>query len=279
MQFITALDPRGHFDVVFIDSGAGIGDNVLFFVGAAQEAILVVNPEPTSLIDAYAVVKVCRSRPACGPSASSSTRWSTSWRRGDLPKADHGHQPLPEGAHAPPGLHPARRELPSGHHGPAPAGRDVPELAGQPRARGHRDAAAGRSARHPSGQRAQGHVAALAARSRRHLLVDACNRRALATYASATTDADDADPALRAAHRPRGAPDRDPHRAQERLRRPVVGGRARPAGGGAALRRRPRGHASRPSSSIASAAPCWTSCAAWTTCRAGCVRAPTTCRR
>lgn len=46
------------FDVVFIDSGAGIGDNVLFFVGAAQEALLVVSPEPTSLVDAYAVVKV-----------------------------------------------------------------------------------------------------------------------------------------------------------------------------------------------------------------------------
>lgn len=59
MQFITALDPlEDLFDVVFIDSGAGIGDNVLFFVGAAQEAILVVNPEPTALIDAYAVVKV-----------------------------------------------------------------------------------------------------------------------------------------------------------------------------------------------------------------------------
>jgi flagellar biosynthesis protein FlhG len=58
-EFITALDPLEElFDVVFIDSGAGIGDNVLFFVGAAQEAILIVNPEPTSLIDAYAVVKV-----------------------------------------------------------------------------------------------------------------------------------------------------------------------------------------------------------------------------
>jgi flagellar biosynthesis protein FlhG len=58
-RFMSSLDPiEDLFDVVFIDSGAGIGDNVLFFVGAAQEAILVVNPEPTSLIDAYAVVKV-----------------------------------------------------------------------------------------------------------------------------------------------------------------------------------------------------------------------------
>jgi flagellar biosynthesis protein FlhG len=59
MRIITALDPiEDLFDVVFIDSGAGIGANVLFFVGAAQEAILVINPEPTSLVDAYAVVKV-----------------------------------------------------------------------------------------------------------------------------------------------------------------------------------------------------------------------------
>jgi flagellar biosynthesis protein FlhG len=36
----------------------GIGDNVLFFVGVAQEVVLVLSPEPTSLVDAYAVVKV-----------------------------------------------------------------------------------------------------------------------------------------------------------------------------------------------------------------------------
>lgn len=59
MRLITALDPLEElFDVVIVDTGAGIGDNVLFFVGAAQEAILVVNPEPTSLTDAYATVKV-----------------------------------------------------------------------------------------------------------------------------------------------------------------------------------------------------------------------------
>jgi hypothetical protein len=31
---------------------------VLFFVGMAQEVVLVLSPEPTSLVDAYAVVKV-----------------------------------------------------------------------------------------------------------------------------------------------------------------------------------------------------------------------------
>jgi len=59
LRFVEALAPiEEMFDVVLIDSGAGIGENVLFFVGAAQEAILVVSPEPTSLVDAYAVVKV-----------------------------------------------------------------------------------------------------------------------------------------------------------------------------------------------------------------------------
>lgn len=59
LRLIAALDPlENEFDLVLIDSSAGIGDNVVFFVGAAQEAILVVNPEPTSLTDAYAAVKV-----------------------------------------------------------------------------------------------------------------------------------------------------------------------------------------------------------------------------
>ena len=59
LRFIAALEPvQDKFDIVLVDSGAGIGDNVLFFVGAAQEALLVVSPEPTSIVDAYATVKV-----------------------------------------------------------------------------------------------------------------------------------------------------------------------------------------------------------------------------
>lgn len=59
LQLISSLDAlEDRFDVVFIDTGAGIGDNVCFFAGAAQESILVVSPEPTSLVDAYAAVKV-----------------------------------------------------------------------------------------------------------------------------------------------------------------------------------------------------------------------------
>jgi flagellar biosynthesis protein FlhG len=59
LRLMAALDTiEDRFDLVIIDSGAGIGDNVLFFVGAAQEVVLVLAPEPTALVDAYAVVKV-----------------------------------------------------------------------------------------------------------------------------------------------------------------------------------------------------------------------------
>jgi flagellar biosynthesis protein FlhG len=60
---LTALDPLDdRFDLVIVDCGAGIGDNVVFFAGAAQMTLLVVTPEPTSLTDAYAAVKVLSQR-------------------------------------------------------------------------------------------------------------------------------------------------------------------------------------------------------------------------
>lgn len=59
LRLVSALDQlEEDFDVILLDAGAGIGDNVLFFMGGAQETLLVVSPEPTSLTDAYAVVKV-----------------------------------------------------------------------------------------------------------------------------------------------------------------------------------------------------------------------------
>lgn len=45
-------------DFILIDTGAGINKNVLGFVAAAGEVIIVVTPEPTSLTDAYALIKV-----------------------------------------------------------------------------------------------------------------------------------------------------------------------------------------------------------------------------
>jgi flagellar biosynthesis protein FlhG len=46
------------FDMVFIDTGAGISANVVDFVFMSQEVIVVMTPEPTAFADAYAMVKV-----------------------------------------------------------------------------------------------------------------------------------------------------------------------------------------------------------------------------
>ena len=45
-------------DVLLIDTGAGISTNVMYFNVAAQEIVVVVSPEPTSITDAYAMMKV-----------------------------------------------------------------------------------------------------------------------------------------------------------------------------------------------------------------------------
>jgi flagellar biosynthesis protein FlhG len=46
------------FDIVLIDTAAGISSNVLFFNINADEIMVVVTPEPTSITDAYALMKV-----------------------------------------------------------------------------------------------------------------------------------------------------------------------------------------------------------------------------
>jgi len=54
-------------DWLLIDTAAGIHDSVLKLLMAAQEVILVTTPEPTSLVDAYAMVKVLHLRDATKP--------------------------------------------------------------------------------------------------------------------------------------------------------------------------------------------------------------------
>lgn len=49
-------------DWLLIDTAAGIHDSVIKLLLAAQEVILVTTPEPTSLVDAYAMVKVVHLR-------------------------------------------------------------------------------------------------------------------------------------------------------------------------------------------------------------------------
>lgn len=60
------IDLESFSDVVLVDTGAGLSDQVTSFVGAADLAMVVVSPEPTSIADAYAMIK-CVSRGSTPP--------------------------------------------------------------------------------------------------------------------------------------------------------------------------------------------------------------------
>lgn len=51
-----------NFDYMLIDTAPGIDDNVLYLNAAAQEIVVLVTPDPTSLTDAYALIKVLNQR-------------------------------------------------------------------------------------------------------------------------------------------------------------------------------------------------------------------------
>lgn len=53
-EFLTLKD----IDIILIDTGAGISKNSLSFISFSQELILITTPEPTSLTDAYSLVKI-----------------------------------------------------------------------------------------------------------------------------------------------------------------------------------------------------------------------------
>jgi flagellar biosynthesis protein FlhG len=53
---LDALETQ--IDFLFVDTGAGISANVMYFNMAAQDIVVVVTPEPTSMTDAYALMKV-----------------------------------------------------------------------------------------------------------------------------------------------------------------------------------------------------------------------------
>ena len=55
-QVLQEVAPR--FDRVLLDTGAGISDVVLYTVSLADRVLVVATPEPTSMTDAYATIKV-----------------------------------------------------------------------------------------------------------------------------------------------------------------------------------------------------------------------------
>ncbi len=59
MHLLNEFDGLNNmFDLLLVDTAAGISSNVMYFNLAAEERIIVVTPEPTSITDAYALIKV-----------------------------------------------------------------------------------------------------------------------------------------------------------------------------------------------------------------------------
>lgn len=57
-HFIEELSELSSADVIIVDTSAGVSSNVLDFVAAADDAIIVTTPEPTAITDAYGIVKI-----------------------------------------------------------------------------------------------------------------------------------------------------------------------------------------------------------------------------
>ena len=56
--FANQFASLGNADIIIIDTGAGIANNVLQFVAAADEVFVVTTPEPTAITDAYGIIKI-----------------------------------------------------------------------------------------------------------------------------------------------------------------------------------------------------------------------------
>lgn len=54
-EFETLSDQA---DIILVDTGAGISSNVLYFNSACDECVVIATKEPTSITDAYAMMKV-----------------------------------------------------------------------------------------------------------------------------------------------------------------------------------------------------------------------------
>jgi flagellar biosynthesis protein FlhG len=60
IETLTALEAEN--DLIIVDTGAGIGPDVLGFCSAADNVIVVTGPEATAMTDCYAVIKVLAQR-------------------------------------------------------------------------------------------------------------------------------------------------------------------------------------------------------------------------
>lgn len=56
--FIEEMSQLSNADIVIVDTGAGVSDNVISFISAADDAVIVTTPEPTAITDAYSIIKI-----------------------------------------------------------------------------------------------------------------------------------------------------------------------------------------------------------------------------
>ena len=59
-QFLKKIENIEGFDYIFIDTGAGISRSVLAFIACSDDIVIVTTPEPTSLTDAYSLLKAVK---------------------------------------------------------------------------------------------------------------------------------------------------------------------------------------------------------------------------
>ena len=57
-SFINELSELSAADIIIIDTSAGVSNNVLAFVAAADDALIITTPEPTAITDAYGIIKI-----------------------------------------------------------------------------------------------------------------------------------------------------------------------------------------------------------------------------
>ncbi|MDH4262353.1 MAG: MinD/ParA family protein [Spirochaetia bacterium] len=56
-KLINEFESLPYYDLMIIDTGAGVGANVIGFTLPADEIIVVTTPEPTAITDAYGIIK------------------------------------------------------------------------------------------------------------------------------------------------------------------------------------------------------------------------------
>ncbi|PKK91367.1 MAG: ATP-binding protein [Candidatus Wallbacteria bacterium HGW-Wallbacteria-1] len=79
LELLSAMEQvEDQVDIMIIDTGAGLSRNVLSFLKAADEIVVISTPEPSSLADAYGVIKAtARERKDIQVSVVANRVWST----------------------------------------------------------------------------------------------------------------------------------------------------------------------------------------------------------